>query len=166
MNLGEGMKIADFGTGGGAHILPMLARVQEYGEIFAIDVQAPKLSRILNEAKRHGYKNLSIIHADLEAKNGSHLKDKSVDRVAMTNFLHFINDKPAVFREAARILKRTGRLIVIDWKSSHGNIGPHASQILTIEWAEKIAERAGFVFDRQFEAGDHHYGLVFKLAKS
>jgi ubiquinone/menaquinone biosynthesis C-methylase UbiE len=165
MNIGEGMKVADFGTGGGAHILPMLERVAEYGEVFAIDLQAPKLSRVLNQANRLGYKNLSIIHADLETKTGSHLKDRSVDRVTMTNFLHFINDKPAVFREAARILKKNGRLIIIDWKSSHGMIGPHPSLILTPDWAEKIAKRAGFDLERQFESGDHHYGMVFKLSK-
>ncbi len=28
---------------------------------------------------------------------------------------------------------------------------------------EKIAEKNGLIFKRQFEAGDHHYGLVFEF---
>jgi ubiquinone/menaquinone biosynthesis C-methylase UbiE len=142
----------------------MLERVGEYGEVFAIDVFAPKLSMILNEARRRGHNNLNVIHADLESQTGTHLRDQSVDRVAMTNFLHEVSDKDAVIREAARILSREGKLIVIDWISAHGLIGPERKMLVSPLEIEKIAEKNRLTFERQFEAGDYHYGLVFKFA--
>lgn len=165
MNIGEGMIVADFGTGGGAYILPLLERVGPYGEIFAVDVQAVKLSRILNEAKRYGHKNLSVIHSDLESKDGSHLKDRYCHRVIISNLFHKLEDKDAVIIEARRVLKKTGMLVIIDWTDSYNLIGPHKDQIFTKHKAIERAEKAGFVLLKEFNAGDHHYGLVFKLLK-
>ena len=166
MHIGEGMVVADFGTGGGAYILPLLERVGTFGEVFAVDVQAVKLSRILNEAKRYGHKNLSVIHSDLESTAGSHLKDRYCDRVIISNLFHKVEDKDAVIIEARRVLKKTGMLIVIDWMDSFNLIGPHKDSIFSKEKAIERAEKAGFVLFKEFNAGDHHYGLVFKLLKS
>lgn len=165
INVGEGMIVADFGTGGGAYILPLLKRVGEYGEVFAIDVQAVKLSRILNEAKRNGYRNISVVHSDLESKDGSHLKDKYCDRVIISNLLHKLEDKHAVFTEAKRVLKRTGMIAVVDWTDSFNLIGPHKDIIITKEKTIELAKRNKLTLFKEFNAGDHHYGLVFKLAK-
>lgn len=165
MNIGEGMVVADFGTGGGAYILPFLDRVGEYGEVFAIDVQAVKLSRILNEAKRHGHKNLSIIHSDLESTAGSHLKDRYCDRVIASNLFHKLDDPDAVIIEAKRVLKKTGMFVVIDWVDSFNLTGPHPWMIFKKEKVVARAEKAGFKLLKEFGAGDHHYGLVFKLLK-
>lgn len=165
MHIGEGMVVADFGTGGGAYILPLLERVGPYGEIFAVDVQAVKLSRILNEAKRYGHKNQSVIHSDLESRDGSHLKDRYCDRVIISNLFHKIDDKDAVIIEAKHVLKKTGMLVIIDWISSFDLIGPHKSFIFPIDKAIERAEKAGFKLFKEFNAGDHHYALVFKLPK-
>ncbi len=163
MHIGEGMIVADFGTGGGAYIMPLLHRVGEYGEVFAIDVQVSKLSRILNEAKRRGYKNISAIHADLETLQGSHLKDKYCNRVILSNILHFVEDKKAVIVEAKRVLKKLGMMTIIDWNESYNLIGPHKDCILSKKQAISLAEKEGFTLHHEFNAGDHHYGLVFKV---
>ena len=165
MHIGEGMVVADFGTGGGAYILPLLERVGPYGEVFAIDVQAVKLSRILNEAKRYGHKNLSVIHSDLESRDGSHLKDRYCDRVIISNLFHKLEDKDAVIIEARRVMKKTGMLVIIDWTDSFDLIGPHKDSVFSKEKAIARAEKAGFKLFKEFGAGDHHYGLVFKLLK-
>lgn len=166
MHIGEGMIVADFGTGGGSYILPILRRVGEYGEVFAIDVQAVKLSRILNEAKRYGYKNLSIVHSDLESKDGSHLKDAYCDRVIISNLLHKIQDHQSVFKEAKRVLKRTGMVCVIEWIDSFNLIGPHHDLIIKKNHVIETARKNGLELFKEFDAGDHHYGVIFKLAKA
>lgn len=165
MYIENGMVVADFGTGGGAYILPLLEMVGTYGEVFAVDVQAIKLARILNEAKRYGHKNLSVIHSDLESRDGSHLKDRYCDRVIISNLFHKVEDKDAVIIEARRVLKKTGMLIIIDWIDSFDLIGPHKDSIFTKEKAIARAEKAGFELFKEWAAGDHHYGLVFKLLK-
>ncbi len=163
MNIGQGMIVADFGTGGGAYILPLLQRVGEFGEVFAVDVQAEKLSRILNEVRRYGYKNLSVLHSDLESEEGSPIKSRYCDHVIISNTLHTLENKEAVLVEAKRVLKKTGLLHVIDWKDSFGHIGPHKDLIVHKKQVIELAQNKGFKLCKEFDAGDHHYGLVFKL---
>jgi hypothetical protein len=40
-------------------------------------------------------------------------------------------------------------------------MGPKPETRLSKEDARRLAEAAGFVFKKEFEAGTHHYGLVF-----
>ena len=65
-------------------------------------------------------------------------------------------------KEALRILKPKGQLLLIDWSESFGGIGPHANQVITPDMARVLCESAGFIFDKHIKVGDHHYGMIFK----
>ena len=61
--------------------------------------------------------------------------------------------------EIKRILKPGGRVMVIDW-SEISQLGPQT--VLNKIAAQALFEKAGFTFVSTFNAGDHHYGLIFK----
>jgi len=157
-----GMRVADFGAGSGAYVLGIAERLGGSGKVYAIDVQRDLLRRIHNEATRLGYKNVEVICADLETPRASKLADASVDLVLISNLLFQVPDKPPVLKEARRIVRSTGHLALIDWSESFGGMGPVRDDVVTKKNALALAEKSGFELTREFSAGAHHYGLLFR----
>ncbi len=161
--IGEGMKVADFGAAVGHHAIMAARQVGVAGVVYAIDVQSELLAKLAREARGEKLENVHIILGNIEKPGGSTLKEGSVDRVLLINTLFQLENKAAALEEAKRTLNKGGRLAIIDWQESFGQIGPHADHIVKEKEAIKLAESAGFKLQSQFEAGLHHYGLLFRL---
>jgi 2-polyprenyl-3-methyl-5-hydroxy-6-metoxy-1,4-benzoquinol methylase len=162
--VGEGMTVADFGAGIGFYALQLARRVGPYGRVFAIDVQPDSLRRIKNEATKSGMNQLEVIQGDLESYKGSGLVSASVDRIVIANVLFQADHPEMVVKEAKRILKHNGKIAVVEWVDSYGQIGPHKDHILSQEDARVIFEQNGFVLESFIDAGSHHYGLLYTHA--
>jgi ubiquinone/menaquinone biosynthesis C-methylase UbiE len=159
-----GMKVADFGAGGGAYTLLIAERLGGSGHVYAIDVQRDLLRRTANEAEKRGFKNVEIIWADLETPRASKLADHSIDLVLISNLLFQIPDKLPVLGEARRIVKPGGQIALIDWADSFRGMGPQKEDVVSKEAAIGLAEAAGLSAVREFVAGAHHYGLILRPA--
>jgi ubiquinone/menaquinone biosynthesis C-methylase UbiE len=159
-----GMLVADFGSGSGIYVLHIAEELQNAGHVYAIDVQRDLLRRVKNEAHRRGFKNVEVIWTDLEREGASKLADEKLDLVLVSNLLFQVENKAAVLQEARRILKPRGRLVVVDWADSFGGMGPQKLDVVSKDKALTLARDAGFELQREFPAGTHHYGLIFKLA--
>lgn len=162
LGIDHAMKVADFGAGSGAYALAIARHLEGSGIVYALDVQKDLLRRLHNEAKAQNLKNVEILWADLEAPGGSKLSDGLLDIVLISNLLFQVDDKPAVLAEAKRIVKSGGRVAIIDWSESFGGMGPHPESVVTREAAYAFAQEAGLTFQKEFPAGAHHYGLVFR----
>lgn len=162
LGIEPGMAVADFGSGSGAYVLAIAEQLQNQGHVYAIDVQQDLLRRIKNDAHKKGYKNVEILWSDLEKPNGSKIASRHLDLVLVSNLLFQLDDKHAPLIEAWRILKPTGTLAVIDWSDSFGGLGPIKKHVVKKEAARELAESAGFEFVREFQAGAHHFGLIFR----
>lgn len=164
-----GMKIADFGAGSGVYTLKMAEDLNGSGVVYAIDVQKDLLRRIKNEAERRRLHTVEVIWTDLEAavpQHASKIADQTLDLVLISNLLFQLAEKEPPLKEAHRILKKGGRLIVIDWSESYGGMGPVREDVVKKEEALEYAEKAGFELMREFPAGAHHYGLILRPKKS
>ena len=157
-----GMVVADFGSGSGAYALGIAERLQGSGHIYAIDVQQELLRRIKSEAHKKNYKNIEIIWSDLEAPNGSKIADHHADIVLISNLLFQVEAKEAVLAEAWRILDARGTLAIIDWSDSFGGMGPHKKEVVSKDKMLGLAASCGFELVKEFDAGAHHYGLIFR----
>jgi ubiquinone/menaquinone biosynthesis C-methylase UbiE len=156
-----GMKIADFGAGSGAYVNLIAEQLLGSGTVYAIDIQKDLLRRIKNEAAKHGHKNVEIIWGDVEEEGGSKLASV-LDIVLISNLLFQVRDAVGVLFEAARSLRSGGRVIIIDWSESFGGMGPASDRVVAKEQAYEHARKAGLTFVREFAAGAHHYGLIFR----
>lgn len=157
-----GMTIADFGSGSGAYVLAIAEALEHFGRVYAVDIQRDLLKRTLNEATRKGLRVVEARWGDLEESEGSKLSKSSIDLVLVSNLLFQVADKPAVLREAKRILKPGGRLVIIDWAESFGGLGPIEKHVFTKDETLTLAESEGFALLKEFVAGAHHYGLIFR----
>jgi len=163
MNIAEGMTVVDFDAGAGYFTMTLAKKVGPHGKVYAIDTRVDLLTRIANEAKLFHHKNIEVLRGDIESPNGSGLIKESVDRVVVANTL-FVCDYPEkVVKEAVRILKRKGKVAVIDWVDSFGHFGPHPDCIIPKDRIVTWFNKEGMIQDKEFDAGEYHYGLVFKF---
>lgn len=164
LEIEHGMSVVDFGSGSGAYVLAIAAELKGKGHVYAVDVQRDLLRRTLNEAHRRGLHNAQVIWGDLEKPGSTKIADGKMDLVLVSNLLFQVKERTAVLEEAQRILKPSGRLVIIDWSDSFGGMGPPRSDIVTQERAVELARGLGFEPLYAFEAGAHHWGVVFGWA--
>lgn len=163
LHIEPGASVADLGAGTGAYSFVLSQAVGPSGKVYACDVQKDILVRLENEARERGIRNVQTVLSNVEAHQGTKLRDQSVDWVVVANVLFQIEDRPGFIREISRILKPEGSFLLVDWTESFGNLGPHAKDVVPRADAEKLAAASGFrPMPKVIDAGAHHYGIVFR----
>ncbi len=156
--------VGDFGSGSGFYSLALAKMVGDSGRVYAIDIQKDLLAKIKNEAAKSHLFNIEIIWADFEAPLGTRLKENTLDRAIISNTLFQIENKEDFLSEVARVLRPSGKVMVVEWADSFGGLGPEKNKILPKEKCLKLLQKAGFVLEKEIKAGAHHYGFVMKKA--
>lgn len=160
--LREGMNVADFGSGAGYFTILIAQRVGKEGRVYALDIMETALDSVRAKAKSAELENVETIQTNLEVLGSSGLADQSQDVVLLANILFQSDKKSEIIRESKRVLKDGGSLIVVDWRKNTGGFGPPDS-LRTDETAMRsLTTGEGLVFERDFNAGQFHFGMIFK----
>ena len=157
-----GEKVADFGCGAGFFSIPLGQIVGSNGKIYALDIRPEALEATRAKIKLFHLFNIEPVRADLEAPRGSGLKENSMDKILIANILFQAQNKQALISEANRILKAGGSVMIVEWNENQFIGGPSLDNRVGRDEAKKLFADAGFSFFKEFSAGSHHYGLVFK----
>jgi len=158
--LGEGMMVADLGSGSGHYAMAASNQVGDEGKVFAIDVISELANKLKSESSFAGHGNIEVINGDFESPNGTSLKDQSMDAVIFANVLFQTQDLDGALTEINRILKKKGKVLVVDWSDSFGGLGPTEGNVVREGSAKQAFENAGFEIEEIIKAGDHHYGFI------
>ena len=158
-DLRENMIVADLGAGSGFYAIPA-ARMVPMGKVYAIEIQKDFLITIKNKAAENHLNNIEYFLGDIEKIGGTKIKDKIVDAVIASNILFQVEDKDKFIEEAKRILKPQGQLLLIDWLDNTSAIGPSFDKIISKNKACEMFEKKGFTWQRDIDAGMHHYGII------
>jgi ubiquinone/menaquinone biosynthesis C-methylase UbiE len=110
-DLHEGETVLDLGSGAGADVLISARRVGPNGKAIGLDMTDEMLSLARVNAAQAGVANVEFVKGYIESVP---LPDGSVDVVISNCVINLSADKPAVLREAARVLRSGGRFAVSD----------------------------------------------------
>ncbi len=157
-----GERIADFGCGPGFFSIPLGRRVGPSGKVYAMDIRTEALEATRAKIKLYHFFNIETVRADLESPSGSTLREMSVDKVLIANILFQAENKKILIEEAFRILRPGGSVILIEWDEAQIAGSPSMDHKVGKSEAKELLKNAGFTEFKDFSAGSHHYGLIYK----
>lgn len=158
LGVNDGMKVVDIGAGSGFYSIEAAKKVGVNGRIYAVDVQKDLLDHIRSNGNALGLRNIEAVWGNAEKVGGTKLRESIADRVIVSNVLFQIERFDDFVLEIKRLLKPNGKVMVVDW-SELSPISPKV--IVAAAKVQILFEKAGFKLEQSFNAGDHHYGLIF-----
>lgn len=152
-------KVADFGCGAGYFSIPAAVIVGEGGEVHCFDVLPSAIEAIESHARINGVDNVTIKRANLEAEKSTGLPDESIDWVIIKDILFQNKGKQKILKEAKRILKSGGNVLVMEWNNNL-SMGPEKKKRIGNKDMLDMIFKEDFVYKKQSDAGDYHYVII------
>jgi ubiquinone/menaquinone biosynthesis C-methylase UbiE len=150
-SLKEGETVLDLGSGAGFDCFLAADRVGRKGKVIGVDMTPEMIKQAKANAKKGKYTNVEFRQGEIESLP---VDDNSVDIIISNCVINLSPEKDKVFKEAFRVLKSGGRLMVSDIvllkelpavvrKSVEAYVGCLAGAVLKYEYLGSIV-KAGF----------------------
>ena len=162
LKITNGKVVADLGAGISAYFTIESAKlVGDQGQVYAIDIVKDILSAIDSKAKMAGLYNIKTVWSNLEMVGAAKIKNDSLDFALLVNTLFQSKKQPEMVAEAIRLLKKGGKLLIIDWSNTAPAFSPPEDLKVDKKIISDTALQLNLEKESEFEAGPYHFGIIF-----
>jgi ubiquinone/menaquinone biosynthesis C-methylase UbiE len=160
--IGDRMKVADLGCGSSGHfVFPGARIVGKRGIMYAVDILRTALEAINKRARVENLANIKTVWSNLEIFGATKIEAGSLDVGLLINTLYQSHKRAEILRESTRLLKKNGKLVIVEWKNVAAPFGPPAEERVKKDLLENAVKKLGLKPEDEFEAGSYHYGLIY-----
>jgi ubiquinone/menaquinone biosynthesis C-methylase UbiE len=152
---------ADLGCGRGDYVMAVADQIGAGGKIYGIDAWQPAIDELRERISDTGLSNVVALLADVTDKVP--LPDHVADVCLMAHVLHDFKREggaEGALREAARILKPSGILAIIEPKKVDAPYGPPLNVRLAPEEVEELIRPFGFVKESLQDVAAFEYMFI------
>jgi ubiquinone/menaquinone biosynthesis C-methylase UbiE len=155
----------DLGCGRGDYVMAVAEEIGAGGKIYGVDAWQPAIDELKQRISDKGLRNVEAILSDVTDKVP--LPDHVADVCLMAHVLHDFKREggaEGALREAARILKPTGILAIIEPKKVEAPYGPPLHVRLAPEEVENLIRPFGFVNANLQDVAEFEYMIIASKA--
>ncbi|HEV2457551.1 MAG TPA: class I SAM-dependent methyltransferase [Ktedonobacterales bacterium] len=157
-----GDTVADIGCGPGFFTLPAAAIAGQRGMVLAADIQGEMLTTVRSRAAEQGLTNVRVLKT---SESEIPLPEGSCDFVLLAFVLDEVDQRSTFLHRAARAMKSTGKLAVLEWDRVESE-GPPLEDRISREELVEDAHAAGLHVRDSGDLGESQYYYVFaRVAK-
>lgn len=157
LGIKNGDTVADIGCGIGYFSFPAAELVGKQGYVYAVDIVPELLAEIQKKIASETIGNMQVILSD---ENNFKLESEKIDFLFTCNVLHETENISSFLQEAKQVLKRHGRLAIIDWRKIKSNDGPPIEHRLDEHEVERSLTAAGFKNITAHEINENYFAFV------
>ena len=159
LELAAGMCVVDIGAGTGYFTLPIARAVGSNGKVHAVDFQTGMLDLLGKKLiETNAPTNISLMHGTVTHTT---LPDKCADFVFIANVWHEVDEHALVLKETARLLRKNGRMAILDWRSNvQQPPGPPLEHRISVNTVTETLKSNRWNVERSGNVGKYSYLIL------
>lgn len=154
----NGDTVADIGAGSGYFTVILSRRIGDSGKVYAVDIEKGMIEYIEKRAQKEGLNNMNYI---LAKPDDPLLPKSSVDLIFICDTYHHIEKRDGYLKILKDVLKKDGRLVIVDFHAVNTPVGPPLSMRIPKEKTVKEILSAGFKAEAEYFFLPYQYFLIF-----
>jgi len=153
----EETSICDYGAGTGIFTIEMAKRTKN--KVYALDSNEDMVDSIKEKVQINGLDNLLVKWVEADQVP---LDNQSIDLFVLITVFHHIENTTTFISEIKRVLKRGGKVALVEFHKKDSPLGPPAGHRLSPSELEKLFIPSGFSHVDYHVLGENMYLSIFE----